>query len=519
MSRKAFIRTTAIAVSAAVVAGLGLIAVAPAQATVTGGATLSPATGGVNSLISITSSGPCVAPATRVKVTVVGFGLNINAVAPTAIGFSTTGPMTLPFSNSFLVYANNNSTYLDGDYDVRIQCINNLGTVVYDEFRNKMTWTTPGNSIANIANATYVSQADAPAVATTTTVTATPSTQDEGQNVTLDAVVDAGATDPNAGTVEFFRGATSLGTAPVSAGAAQLVVNNLPVGSNSITAVFSGTSGFSGSTSSAISVTINDVIVSTTTTLAVSGSLQQFSPVTLDATVVPNNAVGDVVFKDGATVLATRPLASGTAQFVTSNLALGAHSLTAEFVPANANDFAASSSAPQNITIVVPANPTDAQDVIVEVPAGALTISVGGDKSVTLNPVITADGARFIDSSTMDDVTVLDTRAGSVGWTVNGQLGAFNYTGSAPGATVSNTDIGWTPAVRSTSGSQVVTASAIVTPDFEGSPAGLSVSSPLATSPVGSSTGTAVIGGDLKINSDTDIAPGTHVAVLTFTAI
>jgi hypothetical protein len=526
MSRKTFLRSTAIAASAALVAGIGLMSVAsPAQAAVVGGATLSPSAGGVTTAISITTDGPCAAPATRVRVRINGFGLEgtgtgINGVSPTAIGFSTTGPMTLPLEQAFVVYANNNSTYLDGDYTVTVQCLNNLGTVIYDEYRNKMTWTTPGNTVANLSAATYTSVTDGPAVAavpTTTTLSADPAGSSVfGSSVDLTATVDGGATDPNAGSVEFFDGAVSLGTASVSGGVATLSTIALPAGARSLTAVFSGSSGFDPSTSSSVSYQVN--AVATTTVLAVNGVPEQFQQITLDATVVPNNAVGSIVFKDGATTLATRPLVSGTAQYQTNGLALGTRLLTAEFVPADADEFSASTSAPEAITIVPPTNPTDSQNVIVEVPVGTLTISVGGDESVTLNPVINAAGSRFTDSATMDDVTVLDQRAGSKGWTVNGQLGVFDYvSGALPaGATVvSNTDIGWTPAVRSVTGTQVVNASLPVAPGG----LGLSVSTPLAVSPQGSSTGTAVVGGDIAIDAPTTIAPGTHTAILTFTAI
>ena len=44
-----------------------------------------------------------------------------------------------------------------------------------------------------------------------------------------------------AGTVQFFNGATSLGSSPLTAGTAGMSVTNIPVGSYSYHAVFTPT--------------------------------------------------------------------------------------------------------------------------------------------------------------------------------------------------------------------------------------------------------------------------------------
>ena len=74
------------------------------------------------------------------------------------------------------------------------------------------------------------------------------------QPLTLTATVaPASAT----GSVEFFDGAVSLGTAPVAAGSAQIVNSTLSVGVHSLSAVFSGSACDLGSTSSPYSQTVN----------------------------------------------------------------------------------------------------------------------------------------------------------------------------------------------------------------------------------------------------------------------
>ncbi len=70
-----------------------------------------------------------------------------------------------------------------------------------------------------------------------------------GQTETLTATVASDAGTPNAGTVTFFDGGTSLGTFPVSNGSAQFSTSTLTVGIHDLTATYSGDGGvtFAGS--------------------------------------------------------------------------------------------------------------------------------------------------------------------------------------------------------------------------------------------------------------------------------
>jgi hypothetical protein len=143
-----------------------LLAVTPAQATVIGEATLTPSTGNADSIIAVATPAPCAAPAVKVRVIVTGFGfpaLGKVVYSPQTTGFSTENRMNLSLSNTFFVYATAESTALVGDYDIRAQCVNSLGTIIFDEFSTTMRWTTPGNLLANVASATYTSGALPPA--------------------------------------------------------------------------------------------------------------------------------------------------------------------------------------------------------------------------------------------------------------------------------------------------------------------------------------------------------------------
>ena len=98
-----------------------------------------------------------------------------------------------------------------------------------------------------------------------------------GQSVTLRAMVTPaapGAGQPG-GTVTFFDGATSLGSATLdAAGQASISTAAVPVGSHAITAEYSGDTNFNGSTSAPLTLTVNKA--ATTISLSSSAATSAF---------------------------------------------------------------------------------------------------------------------------------------------------------------------------------------------------------------------------------------------------
>ncbi|WP_037178065.1 Ig-like domain-containing protein, partial [Rhodococcus sp. UNC363MFTsu5.1] len=136
-----------------------------------------------------------------------------------------------------------------------------------------------------------------PDVATTTTLTA-PATANVGAAVELKATVSPAAAG---GTVQFKDGAANIGgPVAVNAGVATLSHTFDAAGAKSITAVYSGGAGFTGSTSAAATVTVSVPDEATTTTLTVPATANVGAAVELKATVAPAAAGGTVQFKDGA---------------------------------------------------------------------------------------------------------------------------------------------------------------------------------------------------------------------------
>ena len=161
---------------------------------------------------------------------------------------------------------------------------------------------------------------------TSTALSSSPNPSISGSAVSLTATVTPSSAT---GSVQFFNGSTLLGAASLTGGVAQLSTASLPVGTDSLTAVYSGDSNYTGSSSGVVQQTVE---ISTTISLTNSPSTITFGAnVTLTATVSPSGATGTVQFFDGGNLIGTASLSSGQARLTTSSLPAGANSLTAVY--------------------------------------------------------------------------------------------------------------------------------------------------------------------------------------------
>ncbi|MDH6282212.1 Ig-like domain-containing protein [Prescottella agglutinans] len=173
-----------------------------------------------------------------------------------------------------------------------------------------------------------------PDVATTTTLQVPP-TADLGTAVTFTATVDPATA---AGTVQFKDGAANIGSpVAVSNGKAQLSHTFSVAGNHSISAVFTGNTGFLGSTAAAKNVIATNPPaqdVQTTTAVTVQSTAQTGATVALTASVTPANATGTVQFKDGGTAIGSPvTVSNGAASLQHTFTTAGTHSITAVFTP------------------------------------------------------------------------------------------------------------------------------------------------------------------------------------------
>ncbi len=171
-------------------------------------------------------------------------------------------------------------------------------------------------------------------VVTTTTLSSSSNPSAYGQPVNFTAVVSSNdGAPPDGETVMFIKGAKVWATGTLSGGSATFTTSTLSLGNHVITAVYAGDSNFGASTSKAVKQVVNKA--TTTTSLASSQNPSKVGlAVTFTASVTPefSGAVkGTVTFYDGTTALKTVTLIAGTAQFTTSKLTSGMHSITATY--------------------------------------------------------------------------------------------------------------------------------------------------------------------------------------------
>jgi sugar lactone lactonase YvrE len=188
------------------------------------------------------------------------------------------------------------------------------------------------------------------------------------QAVTFTATVSAGG-DVTTGTVTFFNGGTAIaGCSDVTQASnetATCTTSALPLGSNSITASYSGDANDASAvspplvqnvlqpTTIALTVSPNPAVVTTNVTLTATASAASGTP------------TGSITFYDGTTAIGSANLsAGGVASFSTTTFTVGTQVLTAKFV-ANGNDAAGTSNTVNEVvqqatttTTLTSSNPT-----------------------------------------------------------------------------------------------------------------------------------------------------------------
>jgi hypothetical protein len=178
---------------------------------------------------------------------------------------------------------------------------------------------------------------------TTTSLASSMNPSVSGKSVTLTAAVSSLSGTPT-GKIQFLNGTTVLVTKKLTSGSAKYTTSKLPLGADSIKAVYEGDSNNNGSTSAPEN---QFVLASTTTTLSSSPNPSTYGVAVTFTSVVGSSAGtppdGETVsFIKGKTVLGTGTLSGGSANFTTSALPVGTYSITAVY--GGDSDFKASKS-------------------------------------------------------------------------------------------------------------------------------------------------------------------------------
>ncbi|MGA7157380.1 MAG: Ig-like domain repeat protein [Acidobacteriaceae bacterium] len=219
---------------------------------------------------------------------------------------------------------------------------------------------------------------------TTTALSISPTNAVYGTAVTFTATVSNGGT----GSVAFYDGASFLGTAPVNgAGVATYTNSTIEGGSNSITATYGGATGYAASTSAAAEMNVSAaptaVVMTASPTSAAYGSTVTFtSTVTSSGVPVEFAAVYYQVVGAGGGFSQTSTDSNGVATATYSLLPSGTSPVIAIVV--GTPDYAASTSAPSNITMSEPPTTT-----VLSASPGSTSFG----SSVTLSALVTASGS------------------------------------------------------------------------------------------------------------------------------
>jgi uncharacterized repeat protein (TIGR03803 family) len=192
---------------------------------------------------------------------------------------------------------------------------------------------------------------------TSTTLTSAPNPSAYGQMVSLAATVHAQDGSLPTGTVTFASNGVQIGSAPLNnQGQAVLTYNALPVGTDNLVAVYGGSSTLAPSTSNTVMQVVNRDLTHTTVASSPNPSTSG-EQVTLTASITPAGPpTGTVGFTSNGVAISgctAVTLSSGTAQCVTSSLAVGTDAVVATY--SGDSDYAGSSGSVVQIVNPIPA--------------------------------------------------------------------------------------------------------------------------------------------------------------------
>lgn len=571
----------AVAASAATLLGGGV-----ASAATVGGLTINPSSDTTTTNYpTVTTNGVCPSAASKYVVKLIGPGGLVGNLAPiTALPAASGGTLTAPITQNIhdtLQAITGAPTAPSGTgWSVDFQCINvSTGQNIAD-YSSALTFAQPG-SVGGSFDASYTS---APATTPTTTTLTLPASATYGTNVTFSATEATAGVTPGvaAGTIQFYDNGVALGGAQTVNGttgvATYTTATPLTAGNHPISAIFTAAAPATYGGSSAAAQTYTVAQAATTISVTGPASVQANQPATFTAT-VPTGITGSVAWTiDGASA-GTSTVNTTTGTATTSHIFSTAESaaVSAVFNPTDPNYSASPAGTWGGTTVTAFQGVTATQQIDVTVPTGSLTIAILGNtngntgSTVDSNgvsgscttaslpctattsyvqmgtPTLLSNGQFWQATGKLNNVEVIDTRAGDKGWAATGLVSDFTQQGGT-GETFSGDNLGWTPILVSASQDQwatqpatpgandiavggVVAPGAVSTGHHAGDTvqgygpmtAGIgsdnSVGVPFATTKPLHGLGAAIINAPLVLDIPSDRAAGLYIATLTFTVM
>ena len=338
---------------------------------------------------------------------------------------------------------------------------------------------------ASVSQATTVTVAPTPLVPTSTAVIA-PTQVVAGQATSLAATVTTATGTTPTGSTTFYVGSTNLGAVALNSGKATLAIPavNMPAGTYSVIANYSGSATDSPSTST--SATLVVAAASTTTTVSAPSQVTAGQSATFTATVAAASGAtptGTVSFSAGSTVLGTGTLSAGKATLTlpSINLTAGTYPVTASYA-ATAADSASTSAAVNmtvagavvatTTTVTAPAQVTDGNSATFTAtvaaasgatPTGTVSFSAGstvlgtgtlsaGKASLTLPSINLTASTYPVTASYAGTTTNSASTSAAVNMTVAGAVVGTTTTVTAPAQVTDGNSATFTATVAAASG-------------------------------------------------------------------
>ena len=328
-------------------------------------------------------------------------------------------------------------TLHDGSATIATQNVTNTGTFTFSistlaigSHTLTAVYAGDANNSPAASNAITITVQPA-ATATSLTTGANPSVV--GQPLTLTATI--ASTGANiTGSVSFQDGGTTLSSATFTAGGtATLTTASLSFGAHTLTAVYSGDTNHTASTSPSVGEQIvQPASVALTSSLnpSISGTNVVFTATATGVgSLIPT---GSVTFSDGVNPLATVPLNfAGSAGFQTAALAVGSHTIAASYTGDRNYNAATSSllqtvqSANTQVALTAGANPA-----IYGAPL-ALTSTVTSNGGGATGTVTFTDGGATVGAAILNSAGVATLSTSSLAPGTHSIVAAYAGDGSA----------------------------------------------------------------------------------------
>ena len=316
-------------------------------------------------------------------------------------------------------------------------------------------------AVANSGSNTVSVLLNAPSTVMSTVSSGSPSSY--GQSVTFTTSVAAGASTGTAptGTVTIENGSSIIGSGSLANGTFSLSTSTLPVGSNSISAVYSGDSNYQPHT-----ISLTQIVQQAATTTGVISSPNPSQPnqsVTFTASVQPSTSgspTGTITFFDGTTKIGSSPVSGGQAALTIGTLSVGTHTITADY-SGNGN-FTASNSMALNQVV------GQATTMV------ALTASpspAGLNQNVTLTATVTS----IVPNAPTGSVTFMDGTAQLGTATLSGS-GIATFSTSALTVGTHNLTAAYSGGGNYLASTSAILSLAVAAPGFTLSPSSVSLS-------------------------------------------